>query len=134
MVAVTFAEVEMVSAGTRTVISAVHRGSLPPDGQLLPGAADTRVPVMTLLPGSGFSTVSVPVTVITPPTGMDPVQVMAVDVSTRLPAGPPQLELATWSPVGIASSTVSALGLDTVIPVYGTCPVLVKVAVRVSSD
>ena len=101
----------MVSWGMSTVTSTVHRGSDPPGGQVLPGAEDTRVPVMILSPVAGSLTVKLPVTVTTPPTGMLPVQVIAVEVRTRLP------EVATWSPVGIASSTVSALGLDTVISV-----------------
>lgn len=66
---------------------------------------------MILSPGSGFFTVRVPVTVMTPPTGMFPVQVMAVALSTSVP------ELAVWSPLGMASSMVPALRLEMVIPV-----------------
>ena len=66
---------------------------------------------MTRLPRSGLLTVKVPVTETIPPTGMLPVQVIAVGLSTRLP------EVAVWSPVTVASSIVSALGLEMVIPV-----------------
>ena len=35
----------MLRAGVSTVVTGVHRGSVPPAGQLFPGAADTAVAV-----------------------------------------------------------------------------------------
>ncbi len=101
----------MLSWGISTGRVAVQRGSLASGGQLLPGAVETRVPVSSLLPVSGFCTVKVPVMVTVPPTGMSPVQVIAVAVRLRLPL------VATWSPVGVASSTTPLVGLVTVMPV-----------------
>ena len=53
----------MLRAGTRTGTVKVQRGSAVAVGQLLPGASDSRVAVMSLLPGSGFLTVRVRVMV-----------------------------------------------------------------------
>ena len=65
----------------------------------------------TLFPVSGFLTVTVPVIVTVPPTGMFPVQEMPVAVSDRVP------EVAVWSPFGVASSTTSVMLDAIVIPV-----------------
>ena len=53
---------------------------------------------MTLFPVSGLSTVTVPVTVTFPSTGMSPVQVTPVPVTVSVP------EVAIWSPLATASS------------------------------
>ncbi len=100
-----------VSPGSRTSVRAVQRGSVPPAGQVPPGAAETRVPVTTRSPGSGLRTVRVPVTVTTPPTGMSPVQVISDAPRLSVP------DEAVWSPFGIASSTVPWVPLRTVTPV-----------------
>src|SRR5260370_27221995 len=92
----------MVSAGVSTWTVVVQRGSVPPGGQLLPGASDAQVLVMMPLPGSGFFTVMVPVTVTTPPTGMSPLQYAPVAVMTNAP------EVTVWSPLGLALATRSA--------------------------
>ena len=65
----------------------------------------------TLFPVSGLLTVTVPVIVTVPPTGMFPVQEMPVAVSDSVP------EVAVWSPLGVASSTTSVMFEATVIPV-----------------
>ena len=57
-----FAVVTMVSAGISTATLTEQRGSVLPDGQLLPGAAVVTVPASTLFPVSGLFTVMVPVT------------------------------------------------------------------------
>ena len=90
---------------------AVHCGSVPPDGQLLPAAAVVSVLFITLLPVSGLFTVTVPVTVTVPPTGMLPVQEIPVPVSVSVP------EVAVWSPLGVASSSTLVMLLAIVIPV-----------------
>ena len=101
----------MVSAGIRTVTVAEQRGSVPPDGQLLPAAAVVSVLVINLFPASGLFTVTVPVTVTVPPTGMFPVQEIPVAVSVSVP------EVAVWSPFGVASSRTSVILEAIVIPV-----------------
>ena len=106
-----FAVLTIVSPGISTFTVAVHGGSVLPDGQLLPGAAVDSVLVITLLPVSGLFTVTVPVTVTVPPTGMLPVQEIAVPVSASVP------DVAVWSPFGVASSTTSLMLLEIVIPV-----------------
>ena len=75
----------MVSAGISTVTLTEQRGSVLPDGQLLPAAAVDKVLAMVLLPVSGLFTVTVPVTVTVPPTGMLPVQEIPVEVSVSVP-------------------------------------------------
>ena len=62
-----------------------QRGSVLPDGQLLPAAVVDKVLAMILLPVSGLFTVTVPVTVTVPPTGMLPVQEIPVEVSVSVP-------------------------------------------------
>ena len=84
---------------------------MPPAGQLLPGAAVVIVLARTLFPLSGLLTVTVPVTVTVPPTGMLPVQEMPVAVSDSVP------EVAVWSPLGVASSRTSVMFVAIVIPV-----------------
>ncbi len=81
---------------------------MPPDGQLVPGAAVTSVLVITLLPASGLFTVTVPVTVTDPPTGILPVHEIPVDVSDSVP------DVAVWSPFGVASSSTSVILLEIV--------------------
>ncbi len=99
------------SAGTSTVTVVLHRGSVPPAGQLLPAAAVEKMLVITLFPGSGLSTVTVPVIVTRPPTGMSPVHDNPVLVSVSVP------EVAVWSPFGVASSRTSEMFEAIVIPV-----------------
>jgi hypothetical protein len=70
----------------------------------------------------------VPVTVTVPPTGMSPVHVMADALSTSVP------EDATWSPLGLASSTVPPVGPTIEMPSYEVAPVLVNVAVSRTTD
>jgi hypothetical protein len=113
----------IASPGTSTVTVAVQAGSVPPAGQFDPGADVLSVLVITLLPASGLFTVTVPVTVTTPPTGISPVHEIPDDVSTSVP------DVAVWSPFGDASSNTSLAFVATVIPLYGACPVLVNVAV-----
>ena len=60
---------------------------------------------------SGLFTVTVPVTVTVPPTGMLPVQEIPVPVSVSVP------EVAVWSPSGLASSSTPVTSGATVIPV-----------------
>ena len=65
----------------------------------------------TLFPVSGLFTVTVPVIVTVPPTGMLPVQEIPVAVSVSVP------EVAVWSPFGVASSSTSVMLEAIVIPV-----------------
>ena len=76
------------------------------------------------LPASGLFTVTVPVTVTVPPTGMLPVHTTAVPVIVSVP------EVAVWSPSGTASSNTSAALVLIVMLLYGVCPVLANVAVN----
>ena len=52
------AVVEMASPGIRTVTVAVQAGSVPPTGQVLPGADEATVLARTLSPVSGLLTVT----------------------------------------------------------------------------
>ena len=106
-----FAEVAIVSPGSRTGTVSVHRGSLLPSGQLLPGRFEVTVKVRSRLPVSGLLTRALTVTVIVAPTGMSPVQAATAPSTTRVP------ELAVCSPVGVASSPMSAPLIGTVMPV-----------------
>src|ERR1700692_1473521 len=99
--ALAFAVLTMVRAGVSTVTVVVHRGSVPPDGQLLPAAAVEKLLTSTLFPVSGLFTVTLPVIVTVPPTGMLPVQEIPVVVSVIVP------DVAIWSPFGLASSRTS---------------------------
>ena len=110
MVVVVVAVLVMVRAGTCTATLTVQRGSVEPDGQLLPAAVVDNVLDRTLLPVSGLFTVTVPVIVTVPPTGMLPVQVRPALVTDRAP------ELADSSLLGLASSKVSAMFPVIVIP------------------
>src|SRR5580692_4551393 len=101
----------MVSAGVSTVTLTEQRGSVLPDGQLLPAAVVEKVLVSTLFPVSGLFTVTVPVMVTEPPTGMLPVQEIPVAVSVIAP------EVAVWSPLGVASSRTLVMLEAIVIPV-----------------
>src|SRR3984885_2313109 len=101
----------MLSAGISTVTLAEQRGSGPPDGQLLPAAAVENVLASTLFPVSGLFTVTVPVIVTVPPTGMLPVQESPVEVTVSVP------DVAVWSPSGVASSDTSPRLEAIVIPV-----------------
>ena len=78
---------------------------------MLPAAAVVSVLVITLLPVSGLFTVTVPVTVTVPPTGMLPVQEIPVPVTVSVP------DVAVWSPFGVASSSTSLVLMEIVIPV-----------------
>ena len=89
----------------------LQRGSVPPAGQLLPAAAVVKVAVMTLLPGSGLSTVTVPVIVTLPPTGMSPVHDTPVVLTVSVP------DVVVWSPFEVASSKMSVASVAIVIPV-----------------
>src|SRR5580700_7685263 len=113
----------MVRPGVSTVTLTEQRGSVLPAGQLLPAAVVDSVLVITLSPVSGLFTVTVPVTVTVPPTGMLPVQEIAVPFTASVP------DVAVWSPLGVASSSTPLVLIETVIPVYAVCPVLVNVAV-----
>src|SRR5258708_758194 len=99
----------ILRAGTLMARLAVQAGSVPPAGQLLPGAVVARV---MLRPGLGvirLLVVRVPVTVTVAPTPMSPVQLAPVVVTVRVP------EVAVWSPFSVASNTAGARKL-TVIP------------------
>ena len=71
---------------------AEQRGSVPPDGQLLPVALVVMVEVSTVFAGTGLSTVTVPVTITVPATGMFPVHETPVPVMVGVP------EVAVWFP------------------------------------
>ena len=101
----------MVSAGISTGTLTEQRGSVLPAGQLLPAAVVTKVLANTLFPVSGLLTVTVPVMVTEPPTGMLPVQVIWVGVSEIVP------EVAVWSPSAVASSRTLLMLAAIVIPV-----------------
>ena len=58
---------------------------------------------------------------------MSPVHEMPVAVSTSVP------EVAVWSPFGVASSNTSVAGSEIVMPLYGVWPVLVNVAVNLTT-
>ena len=122
-VAVVLAVLTMVSAGVSTGTLVEQRLSVPPAGQLLPSAAVFSVAVSNWLPGSGFLTVTVPVTVTVPPTGISPVHDAPALPTVIVP------DVAVWSPLGTASSNTSEAFVPTVMPKYGTCPALVNVAV-----
>ena len=101
----------MLSAGISTGTLTEQGGSVLPDGQLLPAAAVDSVLAIILLPVSGLFTVTVPVTVTVPPTGMLPVQEIPVEVSASVP------DVAVWSPFGVASSSTLVMLVAIVIPV-----------------
>ncbi len=81
----TSADFTIVSAGVSTVTLTEQRGSVVPDGQLLPAAVVDKVVAISLLPVSGLFTVTLPVMVTAPPTGMLPVQEIPVEVSVSVP-------------------------------------------------
>src|SRR5450631_3427801 len=118
----------MLRPGVSTVTLIEQRGSVDPDGQLLPAAVVDNVEASTLLPVSGLFTVTVPVIVTLPPTGMLPVQEIPVAVSDSVP------DVAVWSGLGVASSNTSVMLEPIVIPVYGTCPALVNTEVSRTTD
>ena len=118
----------MVSAGISTGTLTEQRGSVLPAGQLLPAAVVTKVLASTLFPVSGLLTVTVPVMVTEPPTGMLPVQVISVGVSVIVP------EVAVWSPSAVASSRTLLMLAAIVIPVYGAWPALVNTVVNRTTD
>ena len=101
----------MVSAGVSTGTLTEQAGSVDPDGQLLPAAAVDSVLIRTLLPVSGVLTVTLPLMVTEPPTGIFPVQVRPVLVTERIP------DVAVESPLELASSRTSVTLPATVIPV-----------------
>ncbi len=109
-----------VSTGTLTLQAAAGAAT----GQLLPAAAVVIVLASTWLPASGLFTVTVPVTVTLPPTGMSPVQVTPLPTMLSVP------EVAVWSPLGTASSNTSAASVLIVMSSYGVLPVLVNTAVN----
>ena len=105
VVVLTFAVLVMVRAGVSTGTLTVQRGSVLPDGQLLPGAVVTSVAVSTVFSGTVLCTVTLPLMVTVPPTGMLPVHETLVVVTVSVP------EVAVWSPLGEALfSTALALG------------------------
>ena len=75
----------MLSAGISTGTLTEQAGSVPPDGQLLPSAVVEKVLAISLLPVSGLLTVTVPVMVTVPPTGMLPVQETPVLFTVSVP-------------------------------------------------
>src|SRR5580704_4209772 len=95
----------MVRAGVRTLVTALQRGSVLPEGQLLPGAVVLMTEDRILFPVSGLLMVTVP------PTGMLPVQVAAVPATVSVP------DDAVWSPLLVASSKTPVRLVETVIPV-----------------
>ena len=70
--------------GTRTGTLTEHRGSVPNTEQLLHSAV-VIVVASGLFLGRGFFTMSVPVNVTDSPTGMSPVHVVPVPVTTSVP-------------------------------------------------
>ena len=100
----------MVSPGVITGTLTEQAAAGAATGQLLPGAAVVIVLASRWLPASGRFTVTVPVTVTVPPTGMSPVQVTALPTMLSVP------EVAVWSPLGTASSNTSAALVLIVIP------------------
>ena len=82
---VAFAVLTIDSAGVSTSVTGVHAGSLPPAGQLFPGAADTAVAVSTWSPVSGSLTVTVEVIVTVCPTAISPVHTAPVAPIDRVP-------------------------------------------------
>ena len=106
-----------VSPGTSTGIATLQCASVVPGGQLLPGAAETLVPVIIPLPRPPAArTVPVPVAKTLPPIGMSPVQRISIPSMMIWP------EVAVWSPLGTMSSKPSVASLVATIPWYGTCP------------
>src|SRR5580658_3997729 len=101
----------MVRPGVSTVTLTEQRGSVLPAGQLLPAAVVDSVLASTLFPVSGLFTVTVPVIVTVPPTGMLPVQESPVEVTVSVP------DVAVWSPSGLESSDTSPRLEAIVIPV-----------------
>ena len=89
-----FAVLVMVRAGVSTVTLTVQRGSVLPGGQLLPAAVVMSVAVSTVFRGTVLSTVTLPLMVTVPPTGMLPVHETLVVVTVSVP------EVAVWSPLG----------------------------------
>src|SRR5262245_43404480 len=99
-------------------------GSVPPGGQLLPGAVVDRWLVMTAVPDAGGSTVDDPLTVTVAPTGMSPVQTRSVSVTDKVP------DETVSSPLGTEFASMLASGALIEMPKYGVWPVLVKVEVK----
>ena len=75
MAAPVLADTAIVRPGISTVTLVAHRGSVPPDGQLLPAVAEVTVAARTLFPVSGLLTVTENVIVAVAPTARFPVQV-----------------------------------------------------------
>ena len=109
MVVLAAAVLVMVRAGIRTWVTGVQRGSVPPGGQLLPGAVDTAVAVSTSLV-TGLSTVTGEVMVTVPPMGMSPVQTVPVAPMDRVP------ELAVVSPSLVTFAARATVPVLTLIP------------------
>jgi hypothetical protein len=94
---------------TLTVI--VQRGSVPPEGQLLPGAVVAPVRVMTCPPGGqGLATMIPPVSVTVAPTGTSPVHTAPLVPIDRVP------ELAVSFPTSLIWSAVFGVVKATLIP------------------
>ena len=101
----------MVSAGVSTVTLTEQPGSVPPAGQLLPGAAVDRVLASDLVPGVG---------VVDGDGAGD--RDRAADRDAPGPGDPGAGEdsvpdVAVWSPLGVASSSTSVMSDAIVIPV-----------------
>ena len=106
-----FAVLTIVSPGITTFTVDVHRGSVEPLGQLLPGAVVAPVRVMTCPPaGQGLATRIDPVIVTVAPTGTSPVHTAPVVPIDRLP------ELAVSLPRSLIWSAVLAVLKLTLIP------------------
>src|SRR5689334_1231534 len=90
----------MVSPDTVTV--ALHRVSVPPEGQFVPSVADVMVLVSVPFPGSGFFTVTENVIVAVAPAARLPDQLRVGDVNDTVPA------VAAASAPYVASSSTPA--------------------------
>ena len=80
------ADAEICRPATSTETVEVHRGSVLPDGQLLPAVVEVMVSTRTLSPVSGSFTVTEKVTVAVAPTARFPVQVRLELANETLPA------------------------------------------------
>ena len=76
----------IVRPGISTGTVPVHRGSVPPAGQLLPAVAEVTLSTITLSPVSGLFTVTENVIVAVAPTARSPVQVRFGLENDTLPA------------------------------------------------
>src|ERR1700733_14745241 len=109
--ALVFAVLTIVSPGITTFTVDVHRGSVLPLGQLLPGAVVAPVRVMTCPPaGHGLATMIPPVMVTVAPTGTFPVHTAPVAPTDIDP------ELAVSLPTSLIWAAVFGVVKLTLIP------------------